>query len=96
VVLVDGFRKWEWLLKAAYKRLAEEFEKLDVQMNEEKTRIVDLSRDGTFSFLGFDYRRAKTRRGVWGVRVREIRMLRLTRRELGTDLLGTAPVLDPT
>jgi len=28
VVLVDGFRKWEWLLKAAYKRLVEEFEKL--------------------------------------------------------------------
>jgi RNA-directed DNA polymerase len=69
VVLVDGFREWEWLLKAAYKRLVEEFRKLDVQMNQEKTRIVDLSRDETFSFLGFDYRRAKTRRGVWGVRV---------------------------
>lgn len=69
VVLVDGFRKWEWLLKAAYKRLIEEFEKLDVQMNQEKTRIVDLSRDETFSFLGFDYRRVTTRRGVWGVRV---------------------------
>ena len=69
VVLVDGFRKWEWLLKAAYKRLVEEFEKLDVQMNQKKTRIVDLSRDETFSFLGFDYRRVKTRRGVWGVRV---------------------------
>jgi len=69
VVLVDGFRKWEWLLKAAYKRLVEEFEKLDVQINQEKTRIVDLSRDEAFSFLGFDYRRVKTRRGVWGVRV---------------------------
>jgi RNA-directed DNA polymerase len=68
VVLVDGFRKWEWLLKAAYKRLEEEFEKLDVQMNRDKTRIVDLSRDETFSFLGFDYRRVQTRRGVWGVR----------------------------
>jgi len=69
VVLVDGFRKWEWLLKAAYKRLVEEFEKLDVQMNKDKTRIVDLTRDQTFSFLGFDYRRVKTRRGVWGVRI---------------------------
>jgi RNA-directed DNA polymerase len=68
VILVDGFRKWEWLLKAAYKRLGEEFEKLDVQMNRDKTRIVDLTRDETFSFLGFDYRRDKTRRGVWGVR----------------------------
>ena len=28
--------------------------------------------------------------------VREIRMLRLTRRELETDPRGTAPVLDPT
>ena len=69
VVLVDGFGKWEWLLKAAYKRLVEEFEKLDVQMNHDKTRIVNLTRDETFSFLGFDYRRVRTRRGVWGVRV---------------------------
>jgi RNA-directed DNA polymerase len=69
VVQVDGFRKWEWLLKAAYKRLVEEFGKLDVQMNKEKSRIVDLNRDGSFSFLSFDYRRVKTRRGVWGVRI---------------------------
>jgi len=69
VILVDGFKKWGWLLKAAHKRLVEEFEKLDVQMNQEKTRIVDLSRDETFSFLGFDYRRVRTRRGAWGVRV---------------------------
>ncbi len=69
VVLVDGFWKWEWLLKAAYKRLAEEFEKLDVQMNQDKTRVVDLTKDQTFSFLGFDYRRRKTRRKVWGVSV---------------------------
>jgi RNA-directed DNA polymerase len=68
VVLVHGFGKWKWLLKAAYKRLRQEFDKLDVQMNQDKTRIVDLTRDETFSFLGFDYRRAKTRRGVWGVK----------------------------
>lgn len=69
VVLVDGFWKWEWLLKAAHKRLAEEFEKLDVQMNLDKTRVVDLTQDQTFSFLGFDYRRRKTRRKKWGVSV---------------------------
>jgi RNA-directed DNA polymerase len=69
VILVDGFRKWEWLLKAAYKRLVQEFEKLDVQMNQEKTRTVDLIKDEIFSFLGFDYRRVRTRRGVWGVRI---------------------------
>ena len=69
VILVDGFRKWEWLWKAAYKRLVEEFKKLDVQMNHDKTLIVDLTGDATFTFLGFDYRRVKTRRGLWGVRV---------------------------
>lgn len=69
VILVDGFRKWNWLLKAAYKRLLEELEKLDVQVNQEKTRMVDLTKDEAFSFLGFDFRRTKTRRGKWGVRV---------------------------
>ena len=69
VVLVDGFRKWERLLKAAFKRLEEEFGKLGVQMNQDKTRIVNLTKDQSFSFLGFDYRRIKTRRSVWGVRM---------------------------
>jgi len=69
VILVDGFRKWNWLLKAAYKRLLEELEKLDVQVNQEKTRMVGLTRDETISFLGFDFRRTKIRRGKWGVRV---------------------------
>jgi RNA-directed DNA polymerase len=69
VILVDGFKKWKWLINAAYTRLVEEFEKLDVQMNQDKTRIVDLTQDQSFSFLGFDYRRVKTLRKVWGVRV---------------------------
>ena len=38
-------------------------------MNLDKTRIVDLTKDQSFSFLGFDYRRIKTRRSVWGVRM---------------------------
>ncbi len=69
VILVDGFRKWKWLEKAAYRRLLEELNKLDVQVNQEKTRIVDLSKDETFSFLGFDFRRMKTRQGKVGVRI---------------------------
>ncbi len=69
VILVDGFRKWDWLLKAAHRRLKEELEKLDVQVNQEKSRVVDLTRDETFSFLGFDIRRVRTRRGKWGVKV---------------------------
>ncbi|OVE79432.1 group II intron reverse transcriptase/maturase [bacterium I07] len=68
VILVDGFRKWDWLLKAAQRRLKEELAKLDVPVNQEKSRVVDLTRDETFSFLGFDIRRVRTLRGKWGVR----------------------------
>ncbi len=69
VVLVDGFKTWTWLLNAAHKRLLQELEELDVQVNPDKTRIVDLTQDETFSFLGFDYRRVRTLQGVWGVRM---------------------------
>ena len=69
VILVDGFSKWDWLLSAAQKRLFQELAKLGVQVNREKTRVVDLTRDETFTFLGFDYRRVKTRRAKWGVLV---------------------------
>ena len=68
-VLVDGYRKWGWLEEAAYKRLLEELAKLDLQINEEKTRRIDLSTGGSFSFLGFDFRRARTKSGKWGVRI---------------------------
>ncbi len=69
IVLVDGYPKWDWLEKAVYKRLLEELGKLDVQINQEKTRLVNLRTGEGISFLGFDLRRAKTRRGKWGVRI---------------------------
>jgi RNA-directed DNA polymerase len=69
VILIDGYRRWDWLEKAAYRRLVEEIAKLDVALNEEKTRVVDLTRGESFSFLGFDFRRVKTLRGKWGVRI---------------------------
>ena len=68
VILVDGYRRWKWLSAAAYQRLLEELAKLDVQLNHEKTRRLDLTRGENFGFLGFDFRRTKTLRGVWGVR----------------------------
>jgi RNA-directed DNA polymerase len=67
VILVDGYSRWDWLKEAAWQRLVEELAKLDVQLNRDKTRRLDLSPEATFSFLGFDFRRTKTRRGVWGV-----------------------------
>ena len=69
VVLVDCHRRWDWLFHAAHKRLLEELAKLDVQVNAEKTRLVELHRLGeSFGFLGFEYRKAVTLRGKQGVR----------------------------
>ncbi len=68
VILIDSYRRWRWLEKAAYKRLLEELAKLDVELNRDKTRRVDLAKGESFSFLGFEIRQVKTRRGKWGVR----------------------------
>ena len=68
VILIDSHRRWRWLEKAAYKRLLEELARLDVELNRDKTRRVDLARGESFTFLGFEFRRVKTRRGKWGVR----------------------------
>jgi RNA-directed DNA polymerase len=35
--------------------LKEELDKLDVQMNQEKTKVVNLKEEGCFGFLGFDF-----------------------------------------
>jgi len=66
--LIDGKPWRRWLVKAVYQRLLEELGKLDVQVNSDKTRVVDLTKEESFGFLGFTFRRAKTLRGVWGVR----------------------------
>ena len=38
---------------------------LQVEINEEKSRNVDLGRGESFGFLGFDFRRVRSRRGAW-------------------------------
>jgi RNA-directed DNA polymerase len=65
VVLIDAFQRHDSLLTAVMKRLREEFAKLDVEINEDKSRVVDLGRDESFGFLGFDFRRTRSQRGVW-------------------------------
>jgi RNA-directed DNA polymerase len=65
VILVDAFPRHDWLLKAVDKRLREELAKLHVEINEEKSRVVDLAKGESFGFLGFDFRRIRSRRGVW-------------------------------
>jgi RNA-directed DNA polymerase len=68
VILIDAFPRHDWLLAAVEKRLREELAALQVEINEEKSRIVDLSRGESFGFLGFDFRRIRSRRGVWRVK----------------------------
>jgi RNA-directed DNA polymerase len=65
VILIDVHPRHDWLLKAAEKRLREELANLQVEINEEKSRIVDLGRGESFGFLGFDFRGVRSRRGVW-------------------------------
>jgi len=65
VALVDWHPRQTWLFDAVQKRLREEFDKLQVEVNEEKSRIVDLARGECFGFLGFDFRRVRTPKGRW-------------------------------
>jgi RNA-directed DNA polymerase len=65
VILVDAYPRHDWLLRAADKRLREELAKLHVEINEEKSRVVDLGKGGSFGFLGFEFRRVRSLRGVW-------------------------------
>ncbi len=65
VILVHDRYGGRRLLAQVQKRLKEELDKLQVAVNEEKTRVVDLRQDGTIGFLGFTFRRVKSRRGKW-------------------------------
>jgi RNA-directed DNA polymerase len=65
VILVDGNRRHDWLVRAVERRLREELAKLRVEVNEEKSRTIDLAKGECFSFLGFEYRRVLSRNKVW-------------------------------
>ena len=65
VILVDGHPRHDGLLRAVDRRLREELAKLDLRLNEAKSRVVDLTQGESFGFLGFDVRRIRSRRGVW-------------------------------
>ena len=65
VILVDAHPRHAWLLTAVTKRLREELALLHVEVNDEKSRLVDLAKGEAVGFLGFDFRRVRSRRGVW-------------------------------
>ena len=65
VVLVHAHPQQRWLRGAIEKRLRQEFAQLQVEVNEEKSRRVDLSQGGSFGYLGFEFRRVRSRAGRW-------------------------------
>ncbi len=67
VILVDSHPRHRWLRKAVEKRLREELAKLQVEVNDEKSRRVDLTKGESFGFLGFVSPRAESCRTLDGV-----------------------------
>ena len=65
VILIDSHPRCDWLAKAVERRLREELAKLRVEINEEKSKIVDLANGGSFTFLGSEYRRILGRNKKW-------------------------------
>jgi RNA-directed DNA polymerase len=65
VILIDAERRNDWLVKAVDRRLREEFAKLRVAINEDKSRMVDLKKGESFTFLGFEYRRVLSLQRKW-------------------------------
>ena len=66
MILIDAYKRHDWLIGAVEKRLREEFDKLQVEINDEKSRIVDLGRGESFGFLGFDFRYIRSvHSGAW-------------------------------
>src|SRR5207237_5062738 len=64
VVLIDAYKRHDWLIGAVTKRLREEFAKLQVEINDEQSRRGDLERGENFGVLGFDFRYLRGLRGV--------------------------------
>ena len=65
MILVNDYRRHGWLLEAVDKRLREELAKLQVLINEEKSRVVGLTKGESFGFLGFEFRRVRSLKGMW-------------------------------
>ncbi len=79
VVLVDAHPRQAWLRKAVEKRLREELAKLQVEVNEEKSRKVDLQQGESFGFLGFEFRRIRKQGESFGFLGFEFRRIRSRR-----------------
>jgi group II intron reverse transcriptase/maturase len=63
VITVSGHHTKRGWAERALQRLQEQFALLGVELNREKTRVVDMLKGEAFGFLGFDLRRVRKRKG---------------------------------
>jgi len=63
VILVDGYPQWQPHVALIQKRLEDELRKVQIEINEDKTKVVDFGCGGSFGFLGFDIRAGCNRFG---------------------------------
>jgi RNA-directed DNA polymerase len=57
VILVDGYPQWQPHVGMIQERLNQELKKVEIEINQEKTRVVDISQGGSFGFLGLTLER---------------------------------------
>ena len=65
VLLIDSHPRQDWLVEAVARRVREELVQLKVEINEEKSRMVDLSKGESFCFLGFEFHLIRSQFGKW-------------------------------
>lgn len=63
VILVDGYPQWQPHVEMIRKRMDQELKKVEIEINEEKTKVVEFGNGGGFGFLGFDFRAGRNRFG---------------------------------
>ena len=59
VITVDGHHNKRGWAQRALQRLQEQLAPLGIELNQEKTKVVDLLKGEAFGFLGFDLRRVR-------------------------------------
>jgi RNA-directed DNA polymerase len=62
VITVSGHHTKRGWARRALQRLCEQLEPIGVELNAEKTRVVDMLKGEAFGFLGFDLRRVQNRK----------------------------------
>lgn len=63
VIAVSGHHTKRGWAERALQRLQEQFALIGVELNREKTKVVDLLKGEAFGFLGFELRRVRKRKG---------------------------------